>query len=1001
MKKLIIFVGLLALAMGIKAQNLYVCPNCSSLRHTPTDQLKSMAEKGDAAAMTRLAFRYMDGAMGVEQDSAAAYNLIEKASNAGYEEATLSLSYFYLEGSIVKADTNKTYQLRKTLADKGNAAATALLSYCYLDGHGVPIDTVQATALAKKAVNVPDAYAYYVIGSAYEDGWGDFKRDIDKALDNYRLAYKLGIDKAALMIVNILNYEKEDYKTALSRIEEFRYLNRVGICAIEIYMYNHGEGVKADISKAREIARRNIATHPQDYSALSTLSETYVFPNDPAERNIDSAIAILAPGVAHNDTRCLNDMGCINFLFGEKGEPDSKKAIEYFQRSLDIDPNDVYANYLMGEILINGSVKDSIPADRAKAETCYKAAYKYRHSGAALALGDIYQYSNDYVDIPLAMKYYRDAAEWGNTDAYTHACELFTHAPIPDSIKAYAQQAIAHKNDNGYYWLAVGEDMTGNAKNAIKAIQKGAKTNNVLCLLTLGDCYANGTYVKAAPKKAVQYYEQVGKLGDSRGYYKAGRLYVSGGVEGATSAALYKGIEYLHLAAEMGNADAIYTLGVIYEVEQYGLRDYEKALSYFQELADHDNPDGLFKVGLFYELGDGGLEQDSAKAVEYYQRAADMGNAIAMCYLADFYRAGKYLPLDEEKAYELYQRAAEMGNSDGCFGVGKCLLVGSAVPADTIMAVKYIRQSALMGNGQACALMGKIFEEGNILSKDMDSAIYYYHMGSKSDDPICDYEMGLYLSHFNLYDKAAEYFYSAASHGNPKAAVELALLYKNGMGVKQNIETYQKLLHLAAENQCPEAYVELGIATMSGIGCIEDHPLAKRYFDTAANMGNAVAMYDLYICYRNGDGCNTDTAQAIQWLRRGAAQGHTYSINELGNIYESGTSLPVDYDSAFYYYNMGYELNSVLSAYSLACCYEMGHGCEIDMKKALEFFTIAADNGNASAQYKVGTIYQYGEEGIEPNLEMAQQYYKLASDQGFAPATAALENMKSNKKSKK
>ena len=60
------------------------------------------------------------------------------------------------------------------------------------------------------------------------------------------------------------------------------------------------------------------------------------------------------------------------------------------------------------------------------------------------------------------------------------------------------------------------------------------------------------------------------------------------------------------------------------------------------------------------------LTKNENKAVELYQRAAEMGVAEAMTALGAAYELGHGgLPKDEGKAVELFQRAADLGHTYG------------------------------------------------------------------------------------------------------------------------------------------------------------------------------------------------------------------------------------------------------------------------------------------------------------------------------------------------
>ena len=67
-------------------------------------------------------------------------------------------------------------------------------------------------------------------------------------------------------------------------------------------------------------------------------------------------------------------------------------------------------------------------------------------------------------------------------------------------------------------------------------------------------------------------------------------------------------------------------------------------------------------LGYAYEYGKGGLTKDEAKAVEWFQKAAEAGDAEAMHNLGICYEYGKGgLTKDTYKAMDWYWKAAEAG----------------------------------------------------------------------------------------------------------------------------------------------------------------------------------------------------------------------------------------------------------------------------------------------------------------------------------------------------
>jgi uncharacterized protein len=71
----------------------------------------------------------------------------------------------------------------------------------------------------------------------------------------------------------------------------------------------------------------------------------------------------------------------------------------------------------------------------------------------------------------------------------------------------------------------------------------------------------------------------------------------------------------------------------------------------------------LAYFGLLYENG-WGVAHDYGKAREWYQKAADAGNPVAMRNLGVLYEYGKGVAQDYGKAREWYQTAVDAGNND-------------------------------------------------------------------------------------------------------------------------------------------------------------------------------------------------------------------------------------------------------------------------------------------------------------------------------------------------
>ena len=91
-------------------------------------------------------------------------------------------------------------------------------------------------------------------------------------------------------------------------------------------------------------------------------------------------------------------------------------------------------------------------------------------------------------------------------------------------------------------------------------------------------------------------------------------------------------------------------------------QDYAKAREWYEKAADKGDASAMNNLGLLYHNGQG-VAQDYAKAREWYEKAADKGDASAMTNLGVLYHNGQGVAQDYAKAREWYEKAADKGDA--------------------------------------------------------------------------------------------------------------------------------------------------------------------------------------------------------------------------------------------------------------------------------------------------------------------------------------------------
>lgn len=96
------------------------------------------------------------------------------------------------------------------------------------------------------------------------------------------------------------------------------------------------------------------------------------------------------------------------------------------------------------------------------------------------------------------------------------------------------------------------------------------------------------------------------------------------------------------------------------------------------------------------------------EAIKWYRKAAEQGYADAQCNLADMYRYGRGVPEDDEEAVKWYREAAEQGHADAQCNLGDMYCYGLGVPEDCEEAAKWYQKAARQGNIAAQKALAKM-----------------------------------------------------------------------------------------------------------------------------------------------------------------------------------------------------------------------------------------------------------------------------------------------------
>ncbi len=166
-------------------------------------------------------------------------------------------------------------------------------------------------------------------------------------------------------------------------------------------------------------------------------------------------------------------------------------------------------------------------------------------------------------------------------------------------------------------------------------------------------------------------------------------------------------------------------LGFMYQKGYAVRKDYNKAVMWFSKSAEQGNANAQNNLGYMYDMGLGVFKSYSV-AVKWYRKAAEQGNAFAENNLGYMYENGLGVKKDYAEAVKWYGKAAEQGNARAQNNLGEMYRKGYGVKKDYAEAVSWFRKAAEQGNANAQNNLGWCYYNGKGVPKDRTKAIEWW-----------------------------------------------------------------------------------------------------------------------------------------------------------------------------------------------------------------------------------------------------------------------------------
>ena len=249
-----------------------------------------------------------------------------------------------------------------------------------------------------------------------------------------------------------------------------------------------------------------------------------------------------------------------------------------------------------------------------------------------------------------AVEYFLEAGKLENADALFF---LSIHQQNHDNLKEatqVAKRSLELGNEAAKIKLGEIQEDEKLMKEGLNALKKKVDSGDMHYANSLGYAYEFGIGTSLSIKEAMKYYEMAAKQNNALGMTNLADLYIQ-------EDKLKKAKPLLVKAAEKEHGYAQYLLAMNFFY--YKQENNKEALYWLEKSASNDEPEALYQLGLYYAE-----KADLAKAIKYYQRAAELNNAEAALELYYIYGEGFGVEQDEDKALFFLKKAAESGNQE-------------------------------------------------------------------------------------------------------------------------------------------------------------------------------------------------------------------------------------------------------------------------------------------------------------------------------------------------
>jgi len=850
--------------------------------------LRKCAQNGHSKSMRVYGMLLNRGKL-IPKDPNSAFMFIKGASEKGDIPASYYLAKLYISGSGVRADPQKAVIILNDLSVKKHGPSRILLANMKLRGHGCEQNMVSAFQLISKAYEdkVPKSERLYAL--MLLKGYGcDQNVDIGyEVLHRAAQTDMIALYHYTLALMNTSAYpgNRNDIIRMLIQASEggvHEATEQLGLMMIEINLMDAKKYLK--ISASVGLPESNYRIGMMKLEKGKNVINAAKFIKTAADKHHPQALYQMY--ILYNEGKGVS----------QSSETAEKKLLEAASLGLPQAQSIIGKRYCEnGEFEKGYGILQS-----AASNGCHEAIkaiidiLKLR-SGTDNEVLHWLTVAADNGDIEAA---YETAKHMESVSRYYEA------------IKYYCIALKGNYYPAAYSYGTLLENGNGCAPDPIEAIKyyKLASDNGVIdAMAALGRCYETGTCVFQDFASAIQYYQLAAQRNHPEGLLGLGRLYKDGN---GVAQNLKEAFNYFFKASEMGLVSAHFELGICYEkgigTEMNELKasecfkfaaehNYSPSLSYYARIlltkqsSQHDisrameilesgiklnESDSMFTMAeylvsqnqldeataLYIKAAQSGHVQSMTKAgfllshipeshlmaLEFFEKAAKKGDAIAACNAGLMYSQGIGSSRDSTQALQYFRHASERGVIEATYNAAVLMLTSVSESYDRNEIKRLFQSAADKGHLESMYNFGIL--NINTEPKNLSLGIKYLMRASEGGliraIPELLYQL---ISSENDADHTNAYKYAqiGAQAGDAQSICLLGVMYLNGRGIQQNFSEAVRCFQEASRLNDPDAIYNLAMMYIRGTGIEKNLPLASEYLKKASSLGNETAKIEL------------------------------------------------------------------------------------------------------------------------------------------------------------